>query len=96
MTGSSHSTERPMRSHAPCCGVALPVRIRGMDVRLRACIDSREAILGEWFGMMVGNLCRFLVEIVGWVDSRLFWIEDGADLSVRCFDLCHEIELFGV
>ena len=43
--------------------------------------------------MMVGNLCRFLVEIVGWVDSRLFWIEDGADLSVRCFDLCHEIEL---
>ena len=46
--------------------------------------------------MMVGNLCRFLVEIVGRVDSRLFWIEDGADLSVRCFDLCHEIELAGI
>ncbi len=28
----------------------------GMDVRLRACIDSREVILGEWFAMYGGEL----------------------------------------
>ena len=46
--------------------------------------------------MVEGNLCGFLVEVVGGVDAGLFGVENGGDAAMRFLELCHEIQLFGV
>ena len=43
--------------------------------------------------MMVGSLCRFLVEVIGRVDAGLFGVENGGDAAMGFLKLCHEIQL---
>lgn len=46
--------------------------------------------------MMKGNLCRFLIEVVGGVDTGLFGVEHGGDAAMGLLELYDEVQLFWV
>ena len=67
-----------------------------MGMRPSACVDSEKPYWGSSLLCMVGSLCRFLIQVVGWVDAGLFGVEDGGGFSVSGFYLCNEVQLMRI
>ena len=40
-------------------------------------------------------LCRFLIQVLGWVNSSLFWFQDGRDEAMGFLELGHEVRQRG-